>query len=209
MWSHFFFFFLRAKKLFKSGFDLHFKLKSEISAFNRDVCVLRLNIPREGYMTSLPQIPNLSPAASTQVLRLRHQKTSYSRLASYFLLPACLNRFIILFPVSYLWAVLLLSYWAGGGSVSFITDPSLISTLICMLHWTPIRNEAALVVEMSCFWCSRGRVIVLLPFFFFLPWQQSATNLARVDKAFTMHMQRSSSSLNISFSLGRTPSWAL
>ena len=168
-------------------------------------------------MTSLPQIPNMSlagAAAGTQVRRLRHQKTSYSRLASYFLLPACLNRFIILFPVSYLWAVLLLAYWGVGGSGSFITDPSLISTVICMLHWTPIRNEPALVVEMSSFWCSRGRVIVLLPFFFFFfffffPWQQSATNLARVDKAFTLHMQRSSSSLNISFSLGRTPSWAL
>ena len=114
-----FLFFLRAKKLFKSGFDLHFKLKSEISAFDRDVGVLRLNIPRDGYMTSLPQIPNMSPAgaaASTQVLRLRHQKTSYFLLpTSYFLLPAYLNRFIILFPVSYLWAVLLLSYWGGGG----------------------------------------------------------------------------------------------
>ena len=173
MWSlfFFFFFFLRTKKLFKCGFDLNLKLKSEISAFNRDVGVLRLNAPRDGYMTSLPQIPNMSlagAAAGTQVRRLRHQKTSYSRLASYFLLPACLNRFIILFPVSYLWAVLLLAYWGVGGSGSFITDPSLISTVICMLHWTPIRNEPALVVEMSCFWCSRGRVIVLLPFFFSL-----------------------------------------
>lgn len=59
--SHF-----RAKPL-KSVFDLHFKLKSKISTFNRDITILHLKMLRDSYMTFLPQIPNISPRGATQV----------------------------------------------------------------------------------------------------------------------------------------------
>lgn len=41
----------------KSVFDLRFKLKTEISTFNRDISVLRLNIPCDSYMTFFPVEP--------------------------------------------------------------------------------------------------------------------------------------------------------
>lgn len=113
-------------------------------------------------------------------------------LSAVLFLTSCMSKsFMILFSVSYLWAVLLLSY--SGGSGSFITDPSLISTLICMLHRTPIR-KAVVLVEMMSFLVRLRENNSFIAFFFFFPSpsnasQQSTTNLAHVDKAFTMHMQ--------------------
>lgn len=115
---------------------------------------------------------------------------------------SCVSKsFMILFSVSYLWAVLLLSY--SGGSGSFITDPSLISTLICMLHWTPIR-KAVVLVEMMSFLVRLRENNSFIAFFFPLPLQRLTT----IHNQFSPRRQSvhnahavCSSSLNISFSL--------
>lgn len=74
-------------------------------------------------------------------------KTSVDFLLSstvlYFLLPACLSRLgsCRIYGLS--------CYFVTLGS--FITDPFLISTQICMLRWTPIRKATDLGEEMSFF----------------------------------------------------------
>lgn len=114
----------------KPLFDLHFKLTTEISTSNTDVTVLHLNMTTVGYVTLHPHAEprgaapsHLWPPSSSPCVLL---PTRLNRIQSCSL--CLIYGLSCYFPYS-------------GGSGSFITDPSLISTLICTLHWTPIRKK--------------------------------------------------------------------
>lgn len=159
-------------------------------------------------MTFLPQKPHIYPHGARYIIQAWEDFLFLSNVP---LPTSCMSEsFTILFCVSYLWAVLLLSYWGGSGS--FITDPSLISALICMLHWTPHKESCSAGGRDELFCCVRGRVMALLLFFLFFP----RPCLTTIHTQFSRHWQSihnthaaHTSPLGISFSLGKSPLWAL
>lgn len=141
---------------------------------------------RDSYMTFLPQIPNISPRGATQV-----------RCESTRRLPA-----LVSCPTSYFLHVLIVYDLV----LCVLFMGCLVTSLLRGLwefHYRSLFNfgddlHASLDTHKEG--CSTGRgdelfgvcegELYFYCFFFFFPWQQSATNLAHVDKALTMHMRR-------------------
>lgn len=178
------------RKTLKSVFDLHFKLKSRISTFNRDVTIPHLNIPCDSYMTFLPQIPNISPRGATTPLRhwsTRRLPALVSCPTSYFLhVSIVYNLILCVLFMGCLVTFLLKGLWEFHYRSLFNFSADLHAPLDTHKESRGAGSGDELFgvreggEEFYCFFFS----------FFFPPaWQQSATNLAHVDEVFTMHMQ--------------------
>jgi len=158
----------------------------------------------DSYMRLLPHITTTPPPLRLCVdTSVRHPLTSCSCLLLHFLLPEFLSR---------LWSCCLclvyglscyslsLGLWEFHYRSLFNFHADLHASLDTHKESHGAGRRDELLV-----WARNNNSFFFCNFFTTHAWQQCTTNLANVDKAFTMHFAPYSSSLNISFHWKRVP----